>query len=499
MGTDNAKSRRAALVVLACILVLAAALRIHRVTERSLWFDEAVSVLIGLSDAGGALRAADAEKLPPLYNLTLVAFFSGFRGEAAARLLSGLFGLLNVVFVYLAGRELHGRRAGLVAATLAAAAGFAVWYSQEIRVYALQSLLVTGSCLWMLRLLRTGSRGDLLVYAAMTAGSLYAQYSSLFVLAFQNLYFFLAWRDNRERLRIWIAAQALVLLLFSPWIPAFARHLTSRSGSFWLPPLTAKYLLGHFYNFTGGLQSRGTLNAFFAWTSLAVLILAAAAVLMRRDTRKAGLFALLWFWVPTALLAAVSLGQNIFLSRALLYTLPAFCLLAGLAIGPNLERSLRAAVAALALAGLLAADASCLVHYYGDPNWWIKPPHRENARRVAALARDGDLVVHTSRFTYRPYQFYIGSEVPMCLLRETEDLPGLFAVIGRSDPPKDASGVARIWLVAYADFQQKGLHARVAKWMQQHHRPVRVLYRDRNNFVALLERGDGPLLPEVGP
>ena len=62
-------------------------------------------------------------------------------GEAGVRSLSLIAGAATVPVAYLAGRELSGVRAGLVAAALVAVSPFLVFYSQEARAYALLTLL----------------------------------------------------------------------------------------------------------------------------------------------------------------------------------------------------------------------------------------------------------------------------------------------------------------------------------------------------------------------
>ena len=481
----------------------AALLRLVDLTARSLWFDEAVSMLIARSDLAGAVRAADAEKLPPLYNLVLHLFLVVFRGEAAARVLSVLAGAATVPVVYRIGVRLSGKTAGLVAAGLLALSPFHLWYSQEIRMYALQTLLASISCLAMLRLLdgdaERRDRAGVALYAVATALALYAQYTSLFLVVFQDAFFLAAWKRHRAAWKRWLAAQVAAGALFLPWLPRFFAHFLARTGDFWLPDLSAAYLLSHFANFAGGLQSRTALNPALAWVGLLGCVACAALVLARKEDRAAGAFLAAWFFVPTVALAATSLGRNIFLSRSLLFTVPPYCLLVALATRPFLSRSWKLAPGLALLGVFFAGSGYGVFHYFADPNWWIRPPHREIAERLARICQDGDLIVHVSRFTYRPYQFYQRGRCAAGLIRETEDTPGLFRVIGDSGLPQDTSAVKRIWLVAYDDFQQPREARKIAGWMNRFHVRKEVLLADRLNFVALYERKDPRVAPPIEP
>jgi 4-amino-4-deoxy-L-arabinose transferase-like glycosyltransferase len=483
------------------IAIGAALLRCFDLHGRSLWFDEAVSFLIARADLAGAIHAADAERLPPLYNVVLHLVLAVFPGEIAARFLSVLAGAATVPIVYLLGVRLGDRTAGLLAAVLLAVSPFHLWYAQEVRVYALQTLLAAASCLAALRLLDVPPEkrdpAGVLFYATATALALYAQYTSLFLVAAQNLFFVAGWARHRPAWKRWLAAQALAVVLFLPWLPKFVGHALARSGEFWLPPLSPGYLLAHFGNFAGAIQSRTPANGGLSWVGLIGVIVCGASALARKDARRAGAFLLAWGLVPAALLATVSLAKNVFLSRALLYTLPAVCLLVALAARPVLARSRGALSAAATLLLFFAGSVYGTARYFADPNPLIRPPHREVARRLANRCEDGDLVVHVSRFTYRPYQVYQDGRCAAGLLRETEDLPGLFAVIGDSRLHRDARGVDRIWLVAYDDFQQRGLAKRVVGWMNGHHERKEVLFADRRVFVALYQRKDDRAWPEV--
>lgn len=500
------------------ILISGAVLRFWDLRSRSLWFDEAVSFLIGNRTLTEAVRAAVAEGHPPLYNLALSGFLHVFQGEAAARAFSALLATATLPLVYLIGRRLAGRGPALVATLLLAISPFHLWYAQEIRMYALQTLLVAASFLFFLGLLepdhgpaapksertliKISPFWSIVLYTIFSAAMLLVQYTSLAALLAQNLFFIVFWKRHRPRLKAWLIAQASALILFAFWLPTFFAHLSTRTSGFWLAPLTANNLLSHMLNFTGGLQSGFSLNNALAWVGLGLLLLGAAVVLLTQRLRYAGVFLLCWFLVPTIGLALFSLNANIFLSRALLFTLPAFCLLAALAMpasvalwsGPGGRL-----IAGGLLLGLLVVNILGLVHYFTEDNWWLRSPHRGNAERIGRLCGSDDLVVHVSRFTYRPYQVYLGDRCSSGLIAETENLPDLFTVIGSSDLPQDLSGFKRIWLVGYQDFQQPEATAKLVGWLDQNHQRAKVIYADRLNLVALYNISGGPLLPGYRP
>ncbi len=124
---------------LALIVALAALVRFATLGVPSYWIDEYTS----LSETHGSLSAVldsvnHAEGGPPLYLLLLWGWRKVFGdGEIAIRSMSTLLGTATVPVAFAAARELASRRAGLFAAALAATSPLLIWYSQDVRTYAL--------------------------------------------------------------------------------------------------------------------------------------------------------------------------------------------------------------------------------------------------------------------------------------------------------------------------------------------------------------------------
>ena len=141
------------------IVGTAAILRFATLAHQSYWYDESVTVDLVRHSFGGMLSALpSSESNPPLYYVLAWPWSRVLGdGEAGLRSLSALLGIATVPVLYAAGRELASRRAGLIAAALAAVNPLLIWYSQEARSYAL--LLFTAS-LSLLFFARALDRGD---------------------------------------------------------------------------------------------------------------------------------------------------------------------------------------------------------------------------------------------------------------------------------------------------------------------------------------------------
>jgi uncharacterized membrane protein len=181
---------------------------------RGIWVDEAISVhqaQLSLPDMLDDLR--DTDNHPPLHYLMLWGSLRLFGdGELAVRLPSILAGTALVPALFLAGRELFDRRAGLMAAGLGTIAPLLVWYSQEARMYVLVMLLATLAVWAQMRVLNDGRRRWWFAYGAFAVALVYTNYFALIPIAIQQLGFGLAaWRRAQR-------AEPVRELLIGYWV-----------------------------------------------------------------------------------------------------------------------------------------------------------------------------------------------------------------------------------------------------------------------------------------
>jgi hypothetical protein len=213
------------------LLLLGAGLRLYHLGDRSLWVDEIYTVNGALeSGPGHALRLAQAfpEQGPAQFLLAWALRGLGL-AEATVRLPSAVSGTLALLSLYLLGRELFGRRVGLIAAALAAITPFLVWYSQEARNY---SMVVAISSLQMLAARRVavgGGLGDWLGLVLVSVVGLYV-HELTGLTAFAGFAYIL-WSVRRDPARrgptLLAAVQAglLTMILFLPWMTSLISFL----------------------------------------------------------------------------------------------------------------------------------------------------------------------------------------------------------------------------------------------------------------------------------
>jgi uncharacterized membrane protein len=487
---DNRRS----VALLSVILLAALGLRLFHLHDRVLWFDEANSLLIARAGPAEIIDAVRDDTHSPFYYLVLHYWQFAAGGETGARLLSVLAGVATVAVVYSMGCAVAGRGAGLLAAGFLAVCPLHVWYSQEIRMYALQTLFVTLSFLFMVWALRQQRSTLWAGYSVVTALSLYAQYASAYAVIAQNIFVVIYYWEDRQRLRHWFLSQCSVVLLFAPWLPVFISQSKMALGSSWLGPLEFGRVLAFFSLFSGAYLGDPHGRFVSVAITIAAVIVPSATLLRRRESRQFAALLVLWFVVPVGLLVLQSLDQNRFLPRVLLCTTPPLALLLGCAMTQPGKMAARGILVLTGIA-LLVANLYALRNYYFLENRWVKSDLREAAGKLAKEFQAGDVIVHVTESSFRPFQYYLGNGAGQGMIDPPVYQPHLFRVTGDGRLPQSTGGFQRVWLVLYPDQFHPNLAETTRDWMNHHHHFVRALYDSGTLFVGLYEPQDPQLAP----
>ena len=386
------------------ILLLAFALRIWGLADHNIWWDEGIGVWLARMPVLEAIDWTAGDVHPPLYYVVLRAWrlWAG-EGEFVLRYPSVLFSLLTVPVIYQLGRRLGGIRAGLLAALCLTVSRFAVWWAQEIRMYALAALFAAGSLWSTVRLWRDPPRGrgwrPWVAYVVTTLGSFYTLYLTVTVGAVTNLGFLIAWWHGgcRRRTAIrWITAQLAVAALTLPWLIIALPRMHSWSSD---APFTPGFFIQLYATILAvgsplDLQSYRTVTA-AAFVALGPGLLA----LVRRRSgplRRGGLAMLLaGLLLPPLVVMMVSLpGLRFYFSRPLVprYLLPLAACYTTVAAWGNaaLSRTRRALSLGMAGVTLVAALAGLVAFYPGRAR---RDDYPTIAEVLTALRQPGDAVV----------------------------------------------------------------------------------------------------------
>jgi len=226
--------RRAVLLAL-LVVAFAAALRVrHAYGRESLWRDEAQDLAI-VSESESVSQLLDKvtiEGHAPLHYLIEYAVQQRFgNATATMRTVPVIFGVLAVVALIALAWRAFGPACGLLSGLLMAHCPFFIYYSGEIRCYALFCLVSIANAAAFLALLRRPSYARAALWGATATLLMYVHYYAFYLVVPAGLYALSRDPSGRGRLRMCVAG-AVSIALFAPWLPRFAFQL-SRDTAPW--------------------------------------------------------------------------------------------------------------------------------------------------------------------------------------------------------------------------------------------------------------------------
>jgi hypothetical protein len=442
-------------VPLAGVALLAATLRWFRIDAQSLWYDEGISAHQLTRSFQEIIRAAALDTHPPGYYWTLKAWGETFgASELALRSLSAAWGVAMVVLTFLIGRRLFGTLVGVVAAVLLAAAPLAVYYSQEVRMYAQVSALA-------LLAAYAYTRRTYWLYALAGIATLYSQYLGIAVLAALNVHALIWWRERSRREWVfWLGANAGIAVAFLPWLPTF---IEQQSHALNTSPRTPLGLLVETLNaYAGGAAQ----SEFLLWSGAILVGLALfgfAFSLVRRgrasgEAEAATLALLLWL-LPLGLVVALGLRSGLFEVRYLVLGLPALLLLSALGL---VRIAHWPALVPVAAAAALVPAALGLAAQYFDPGL-ARDDYRDLVATIEQNTQPGDAVVLVAPNQVEIFDYYYHGALPTFGLPAQRPIDAQDTE-GRLDAMRGA--YQRVWLVSWA-VGEADPHGVIAQWLAE--------------------------------
>jgi mannosyltransferase len=351
--------------LLAGLVGAGAVIRFATLGSQSYWFDEAQAAHELQLSFGAMLSAMVAKETnPPLYFVLGWLWARVFgTGEVGLRALSALAGVAVIALAYLCGRELVSRRAGLVAAALAALSPFMIWYSQEAREYMLLAALSGASFLFFARAWRDPSTRNIVWWAVFSSLAVLTHFFASFLVAGEALWLLYVIRDRAIAIAAGVVAAVQATLL-----PLLFTHATSQLlGFISSTPLSGRiqqvpvgFGLGTLYD--GPAVRYGLLGAAALVAALIALLVIGAD---SRQLRGAGAAAALAAVVLLVPLVLALLGEDYYIVRALI---PAWIPLAVVVGAACTAPRAQIAGGALALV-LLASFVYAQVKIDGSPQY----------------------------------------------------------------------------------------------------------------------------------
>jgi mannosyltransferase len=384
----------------------------YQVGRPELWRDELASWSFArrpVTEMISAARHTGATQLA--YYLLLHVWIAAFGDSAdAMRALSVLAMAAAAACVALVGRRLAGARAGLVAGLVFALVPSVSRFAQEVRFYALATLVATLATLLLLRALDRPSALRWLGYAASLALVGYIDVVALSVVAGHIAGAVLRCWNDRDRRELWfLAAVAGGMAACVPVLIAGATQAGKQIGWIARPGLDLTD-----FSFFGW-------NLFYS-TSVAAALIILAILAWAVAWRDAAFLTALAIG-PVAVVWLISQGSySYFFPRYLLFTVGAWAVLAGIGLS---RLDARIGVSAVLILAILGAGDQHVIRETGAHNWSSYPvgsgvhymDYASAAAFVARQARAGDGIIyqeHRDRWLMVGYglQYYLARDMP---------------------------------------------------------------------------------------
>ena len=500
--------------LLTAVILMGGVLRFIYLGRESIWFDEALSDWFSSLPMDKLWREAPGyETHPPLFYTMLKVWKAIFgNSEAALRSFAAMAGTMTIPLVYLLGRvaggQAKGQVMGLAAAAIFALAPIHIAYGQDARPYTFLVFFATLGllgALWLAANPMQAARPYMGLAGPAgpeTAGPVKLAWAALILgtalsLWLHNMGFTLAaalvattaagllWKTGFSRAYMINAAlaAALILLIYSPFIPWFARQVGNVHTSFWQKPINI------------GLIGEGLSYVFFLfmspfWIKGLMMALAGYGLAMIHRQRGALVSATLAGAMLIPFLIEISLSYlftPIYVARTMIWaSVPFYVLVAGALAGEG-KPVIKMALVTLVVAGLIQGDLARFRHK--------KEPWREMVALVASKAKAGDTALIIPNSAAIAFSYYTTRmNVDLKLI----PLPAPFPAIGldRPYPSGNTAEPAFTWADAHLldglDCENQSIW--LVTWFRTRFDPEMVAFKKLSEKCQMVESGGYPSL-----
>ena len=390
------------------ILLAAFILRIINITGESLWRDEVDSIRFAFAPYSDIFaNFAKPGQNGPLYHLILRGWLSlTGTSDFTLRYFSLLFGVLSVALLYVLARRLLGRQVALFAMLLITLAPTHVWYGSEGKMYTLQLallLMALTKCKaqhgkWQAADARIFVICTTLSYGVHLLSPLFVPIALLGVLLTRSS--FISQPLSFPLKFLWpFALVTLPYLPFLLWqIPLIRDGMHTGHIQYSAETVTLTLAL----NWSYGLLDVAPFNLppALVWAApLALGLMALVGAWRLWQTRRFGLLLVLFTWLilPTVMVQLISLRVPLFEPRYVLWSSPAFYLLAAASL------QMKSRLISILHFTFLIFNLIGLLTLFTTP---LRPDMRGAAAWVRANWQPGDALIFQMPYGRHAFAYY---------------------------------------------------------------------------------------------
>ncbi len=314
-------------------LILAGFLiRIYSIDFQGLWRDEVDQWRFALSPLRDQFsHFFEIGWNGPLFSPILRLWIAGVGDSVfGMRYFSLLCGVLCIPLIYVLSQRMLDKKTAVWSVLLYAFSPYMVWYAQEVKMYTWVPMLVLLGLYSLERACRVPGWKWWVITFTATCAAFYSHILAALVIPVQFVWY---WRNPKRHKKAWIGGAVILLLLVVPYVPLLFWQLpmvfTARETGYptkSLFEMVSALLTG----WTAGIYMGAWTNGFI-WHAVTGLSGACAlfglTVLVRERYRQLSML-LAWLVLPLLAIWIFSLKSPIFADRYLIWTAPAFFILA---------------------------------------------------------------------------------------------------------------------------------------------------------------------------
>lgn len=402
--------------LLSLILLGSVSLRLYKWSGYGLCYDESMWLIRLLHPRSNLLDLFTNTILiakPPFFRVLLYLWNFFARDEFTLRLLPFAFGILSIFLTYRLAKILFNKDIAFISAFLMTISPFHIYYSQELTHYTLTLFLTLCSVYYFLLGLKHNRISIWIKFVIFTVLALYTSYICIFLIMFENIFFFLSYNKYRNYVKRWLIIQLIVLLLYSPWLLLLPKQFRAISlyPEFytWIPKGSLFHILQALRVFGIGY------NASIPITLLSSLLfygflLTGIIFNFKKDNQTTKLLTL-WLFTPMVLSILFSEIARTFTYRNFIISLPAFHILVACGIS-KLDKTIPVILTCITI-----LSGTSLFNYYQNiypypvdfyrPGVHPKRENREAAQYIISNLEKEDIVIHTWECSALPFIYYL--------------------------------------------------------------------------------------------
>jgi 4-amino-4-deoxy-L-arabinose transferase-like glycosyltransferase len=357
------------IVWMAVLLLIGLGVRLLGLELQPLWWDEGFSVYFATESTPRLLELTSLDIHPPIYYLLLQGWYQLVGvGALQSRWLSVLLGVLAIPLVWRVAYDFFGNRTAWLTALLLTLSPFHIYYSQEVRMYALMVVLsLIAVIAWR--------RRKWIILGIAVLGGLLTQYYFVFLGVAIGLLVLWELRHKRYGWRGPLMALGTAVLGYMPWLLyALPRLINYVGGKLVVeadtPMTPLEFLPRHLAAWSVGHLS--VPMTALGWVAIVYLVLIGVSLYyarLQRSTQSVIYTLLLWL-IPTLGIFGVGLFApftDARIERQLLFVLPFFLMLAASGIAYLGQRFRGAGVSVVV--GMIVISVIALSDFYTVPRY----------------------------------------------------------------------------------------------------------------------------------